>query len=437
MKNNSGEIKFSLALRKNSQKPSPEKSQVTQDSIKVNVFKSSKKQDKYFNILRDFAFVKKSKKSIAMSRRISRKFFGNFQSQYLGKRALSTYIKINLKNPYNFFLMLAYVPVISSWIQFLLERRYPYPFELESICEKYSPDRIILMSTGDEPCLFEIPLVAKVLGFDWELIVDNWDNLSSKTVFWEKPKNIYVWGKDHANYAADWHGFTSTQIFEIGTPRIKFPETLHHKTEMNNCILYIGMQKPYDEVSDLEIIKNFCDYNQLELIYRPHPMKKFTALEEVGLISLLKQRNFHINHSENFRSNIVHTSFTDLVEENEFTNLTKETLLSIKFRNIITTPGSLALESLIYGHPIIVIARNDGVYKTTASIAWDLYPWFEPLKKMNSIQVARNYRDLLAMLNNQSEGISADYSSMIITEEICKSGKERWAKNLLEVINRD
>jgi hypothetical protein len=423
-----------IAIRKNNGRLSPDKEKLNNQDFKVKEFIASSTQDRYFSIMRDFALVKKRKIFIAFSKRLSRKFYGNFQSRYLGSKAPITYAKINLKNPYNLLLLLAFVPVLSTLIVSFLKIIYPYPGEIEDIYRDFYPDRVFLMSSGDDPCLFEIPLVAKKLGFNWDLIVDNWDNLSSKTIFWNKPNHIYVWGKDHSYYAKKWHGFQPSQIFEIGTPRINFPKKNLKKRNLNNHILYIGMQKPYDEISDLEVILDFCSTNKCTLIYRPHPMKKFSAIEKKQIKSLAENKNFHINISENFRDYFSNASLAEVSRPDEFTNLDKESLMSINFRNIIATPGSLALEALVYDKPIIVMARNDGIYKTTASIAWDSYPWFSPLKKMNAVQVARSYSDLILMLHAKKFEIFDEQSSKIIKKEICRHGKENWAAALISTI---
>jgi hypothetical protein len=434
LEHNSEIEEINLALRKNSERTSPDKSRIKNQKIDAREFLASRRQDRFFNLLKDFEFIKNRRNSVAFSRRLSRKFFGNFQTNYLGRRALLVYAKNNLKNPYNFFLLLGYIPILSSAIQSVIKILYPYPFELESILKDFSPNRVILMSTGMEPCLFEIPVVTKKLNIEWDLIVDNWDNLSSKTIFWEKPAHIYVWGKDHFNYAINSHGFNPSQVYEVGTPRITFPMKSNNRSIENDLVLYAGMQKPYDEISDLGIILEHCNSESRHLIYRPHPMRKFNATERRLLASLLERNNFHINFSENFRNYIPNSSLNEISAKDEFTNLSKESLLLMNFRNVIATPTSLALESLIYGHSIIMVARNDGIYRTTSSSYWDLYPYFEPLKKMKAIRVARDHEDLIAMLKSPQESKFDEQSREIIEEEICKSGKENWTKLLLNAI---
>ena len=50
-------------------------------------------------------------------------------------------------------------------------------------------------------------------------IIDNWDNLSSKMIFFEKPEKIFVWGEQTKKHAQNIHSISSERIFKIGSAR--------------------------------------------------------------------------------------------------------------------------------------------------------------------------------------------------------------------------
>jgi hypothetical protein len=193
------------------------------------------------------------------------------------------------------------------------------------------------------------------------------------------------------------------------------------------------MQPPYDEISDLENVLKFCESDDKELIYRPHPLRKFTSTESERISVMAGSRAFHMNISENFKH--YRSSSLPMVDfQTKFLNMRKDELLSIAFYCVIATPTSLALEALIFQNPLIMIARDDEMHRTTASTYWDLYPYMEPLKQMSEIRVARSHADLLNLLgefNNRDERKSF---SRVINDEICQTGKEEWVSKLLTSI---
>jgi hypothetical protein len=252
-------------------------------------------------------------------------------------------------------------------------------------------------------------------------------------VFWDKPDHIFVWGNHHAEFAKKFHGIPQSKITKIGTPRLTFPTTLETGELKDTIVLYAGMQPSYDEVSDLEILIDECKKMNYELLYRPHPLRKFTITEKNRIQELANNGNFYLNFSENFRdirSNIL----ASLNMSTKYLELSKDELLSKNLLCVIATPTSLALEALVYGQQLIVIAKDDKIHKTTAANYWNLYPYFESLKKNKGIRVATNNFEMLRELKSIiGRGESRDDAQSAVSE-ICKSGKESWAINLLTEI---
>lgn len=425
-----GGIDFELAVRKNHLTKSPEKERLINTTHHVYEFSGEKLQEEIFKKMLSFEFIRRRKESVAFSRTIARKFFGNYQGRYLGFRKYSNFLRINLKSIDNIFLSLAFIPLISASVRSLLRKLYSYPTNLEDVCQETAPNVIILMSNGAEPSLYEVPMVARKMDIPWHLIVDNWDNLSSKTVFWHKPDHIYVWGKHHTDFARGFHEIEESRISEVGTPRISFPRIVERVSSNKKLVLYAGMQPTYDEVADLENILKFCESSDKELVYRPHPLRKFTSAERERIGVMAGSGAFHINISENFKHYRA-SSLPNAEYQTKYLNMKKDELLSIEFYCVIATPTSLALEALIYQNPLILIARDDEMHRTTASTYWDLYPYMEPLKQMSEIMVVRSHFDLFNLLREFNIRDKTESFSTVIHDEICRSGKEEWVSKLL------
>jgi len=427
------DLEICVAMRKNLFTKSPEKSQISGVSVNVDQFTTVKAQERLFELMLTFEFINRRKESIAFARRISRKFRGNYQNEFLGRNSNLEFLKTTLRNPENLVFGLGYVPVLSGLIRNSLRFLYPYPAELDALYKKHLPDLMVLISNGAEPSLFEVPKVALKNNIPWHLVVDNWDNLSSKTVFWEKPDHLYVWGNQHSEFATKFHGISQDKISEIGTPRLTFPTLIKDRELQSNIILYAGMQPSYDEVSDLENLINECVVNNYELLYRPHPLRKFTYAEKSRIQEMAKSEHFYLNFSENFkdhRNNIL----ASLNLNPKYLELSKDELLGKNLLCVIATPTSLALEALVYEQQLIMVARDDKIYKTTAATYWNLYPYFEPLKNDKGIRVATNNFEILRELRAIIGDGQARPDSQPAVNEICKSGKESWALNFLNEI---
>jgi hypothetical protein len=112
-------------------------------------------------------------------------------------------------------------------------------------------------------------------------LIDNWDNLSSKTVFWKKPDHLGVWGPQAHSQAWGIHGFSPDRVHLIGTPRFdSYFEARRnsgaHSPHDFPYALFVGSAMPFDEIGTLKVLeKILIDSDNLpddfRLIYRPHP----------------------------------------------------------------------------------------------------------------------------------------------------------------------
>ncbi len=67
---------------------------------------------------------------------------------------------------------------------------------------------------------YELIRASKKIGITKTVVlIDNWDNLSSKTAFIENPDYLGVWGTQSVGFAKDIHQMTNDKIRIMGTPR--------------------------------------------------------------------------------------------------------------------------------------------------------------------------------------------------------------------------
>ena len=85
--------------------------------------------------------------------------------------------------------------------------------------KKIKPDLVIYPTNAFEPLVSEIPVICNNLNIKSYFLIDNWDNLSSKSVLINHPDYISVWGKQTANHAIKIQNISKKSIFICGTPR--------------------------------------------------------------------------------------------------------------------------------------------------------------------------------------------------------------------------
>jgi hypothetical protein len=153
--------------------------------------------------------------------------------------------------------------------------------ELLRLIKENNYDLVLYPSSAYEVQIFDTIESSSVGGAKSFFIIDNWDNLSSKTSFWKKPDFIGTWGRQSSNHAIEIQGFLEEQIFELGSARFS---NYHAKSNNSNFelllpknyALFLGSFLYFDEISALgqintEILDNPNIYGDLEVLYRPHP----------------------------------------------------------------------------------------------------------------------------------------------------------------------
>lgn len=121
------------------------------------------------------------------------------------------------------------------------------------------------------------------------LLIDNWDNLSSKYVMPYHPNLVVVWGEQTKFHAISIQNLKPKQVMALGTPRFSFyfnttsndaknEKTFQiiRKSMPKKYALFLGSQTFWDENSTLKKIRSILEtkFPDLQLVYRPHPWRE-------------------------------------------------------------------------------------------------------------------------------------------------------------------
>ncbi len=276
--------------------------------------------------------------------------------------------------------------------------------ELKSIINRINPDLVLIPSSGLDSFAGEVSFLSrKKYKFKTMYLIDNWDNLSSKSVFPTEPDYLCVWGEQAKRHAKDFHKFDLSKVFLAGTPRFdvyydyennkqklkeKYQEVLNFP-----YILYTGCTSDFDDISVLEILNGLIDKyqnllpDQCKVLYRPHPwgsqLDKLDYLLSKGLKNIeidpqmLKKNRNDYKHFKDFQPELDFYPF--LLDKSEF---------------LICPLATLILEASIMNKKVLVLVHDDGKSFLNPSFVYKNSNHFERLSDMKNLLLLDNIINL-------------------------------------------
>jgi hypothetical protein len=243
-------------------------------------------------------------------------------------------------------------------------------FSLARVLDSTSPVAILCFSggfySGIENFLGKYSSSRRIPFF---LIVDNWDNLSSKSVLWNKPSLMGVWGPDMAIDASELHGIDSSHIVYLGSSRLELNSpsaVIEESKKVSPYILFAGTGIQHlDEIAALletRKILNSLGRSDLSIIYRPHPWNLrgdfknvITEVAEVPGITI--DRDIVEKGSGSFYDQASLLHLENLVRECEF---------------LVAGHSTVIVEALFHGKKVLALTGSTHpLFKTSDS--WVIY----------------------------------------------------------------
>lgn len=226
-------------------------------------------------------------------------------------------------------------------------------------------------------------------------LIDNWDNLSSKTILWTKPDYLAVWGEQSRRHAVEIQDFEPQRVILIGTPRYEAYFETRDKPLSSHFdfpyILFVGTVLPFDEIGALTILnkamlENPKVFGDARIVYRPHPWRlskeilEEGSLEKVVIDPQVREAYLNKDNSASFQPSLEY-----------YPSLLKNAGL------IIGGLTSMIIEAMIYRKPFLTIVYDDGVNMTSQHNALKWYTHFEGLETVPSVFLCREKADFSGM----------------------------------------
>ncbi len=215
---------------------------------------------------------------------------------------------------------------------------------------KTKPDLVLILSggaySGIENTIISFLNKKKIPSV---VVIDNWDNLTSKSIIRENPTGLGVWGNEMLKEASLIHGLKPKITKVIGSSRFN-PNEIDTKCPYSNFILFAGSGKPeIDENLIIKEVREVLDqstfWQETLLVYRPHPAN----------VDFLSGKIF----AQKFGNKVVLD--VSLESNKQFygrNNLDSLVSLCKHARFVIAPQSTIIVESLSLGTPVVSWLKN-------------------------------------------------------------------------------
>lgn len=363
-------------------------SSITQNEINLNnrvflKYDKSPNDNLHYKIL-DLLMWRYKSKSKSFKYRIRRQF------------GLKNILFSNPKQFINIFLRRIYFSFITKsffydkYFQFVVSK-LKYNKELENAVKIVDPALIIFPSSAYDPDGFDLLDICEANKIKSFYLVDNWDNLSSKSLLWKKPDYVSVWGEQSKIHASRIQNIETSKIFKIGTPR--FDEYFNVRNrEINSMfefkyILFVGTSLAFDEASVLKQLNDIISTNNIfldtKIIYRPHPWRagrdsiNNLKLSNVIIDPQLESKYVANDSSAQFQPSLDY--YPSLIKNSEF---------------VIGGLTSMLIESLIFYKKFIALVYEDSKFITSPRQVYLNYTHFENINNISTINFCEHIENL-------------------------------------------
>jgi hypothetical protein len=301
------------------------------------------------------------------------------------------------------FAQIAKVVVLRSWPASIWTidheiKSIPINHDLIRIIESTKPDLIVCPSATSDAACNDAFRIGKSKNIPTLCLVDNWDNLSSKTIMWSVPDYLCVWGQQTREHARDIQRIPETRVFPIGTPRFEIyfsnsdsPENAQSPYDFP-YVLYCGCSIPFDELTSLrllekEIAENPGIYGPTKIVYRPHPWRQRRLSPDVFNESDFRHIVLDRQIKQAYETNQKSTEFQPAMEY--YPRLIK----NAKF--VIGPLTTMLIESLICGQNVLAIAYDDAVHKSSPHNALKYYVHFRGIERLKQLTLAHTQAEYI------------------------------------------
>jgi hypothetical protein len=267
---------------------------------------------------------------------------------------------------------------------------------LRSMIDRVKPDIVIIPSSAFDVLGTEAVALCKRLRIPTMMLINGWDNLSSKIVFPVNPDFLCVWGHQSTEFARKIHGIPPTRVFEIGVPA--FDEYFHIKKQLKagaklkshygfDYALFAGCAVAFDELSALKMLEKCIEEAGLgtfKVVYRPHPWRQKRSCDDYFDPKAFKHVVLDKQMVAGYLKQQSSTAKGQLAPSLFLPSLDYYPSILHNARFVISPLSTMTLEALIFERPVLTLVYNDGIHITSPHNLLN-YDHFDGIDKMDGV----------------------------------------------------
>ena len=260
----------------------------------------------------------------------------------------------------------------------------------------------ISWSQNAEPSAIASILLGKRIEVPSMVVVDNWDNLSSKSIFPLEPNALICFGQQSVDFAHSIQKFKECKIYPIGSARFEIYRGLIEGSEKKEPlqILYAGSSIAAEDLEILELFEYYYLSNNVNINfkYRRHP---YPQGPELNLDDL------HLKFPRLFKpGQFLPSRVLESLEQ------TKEELRTTKI--LVAMPTTFLLEGVLCKIPTILISFDSKKVRTSSRMMIEELEHLKGIEEVQNISLVNNSIELFAALNrlSKSKNLIQDNSAL-------------------------
>ena len=294
------------------------------------------------------------------------------------------------------YLLLPFINLLNfkNWIVSSITKKIKIPNEIKTfLINEKKIDLILMPSSGLDPITLILDRISKLNKSKKAVLINNWDNLSSKGSFWYKPEFLGVWGQQMKEHAANIQNIPKKNIFITGSPTYtRYFQIRNRKIKSPykyKYLLFFGPALPFDELKVLDNLDKILTNNKkifksIKIIYRPHPFRQ-TRESEDNFFKKKYKKIILDNQSKTYYRK----------KRSSFYPALKYYPALIQNSELVIAPlSTMLLESLIFYKKILIIDQEDDYHFTTPRRNLKYFEHLKIIKNNKLFYFSRNLQDM-------------------------------------------
>ena len=404
-------------------------------TLEIPDFKNSRSTQR----LQLVSLITRRSKSTSFNFRLGRLIFGDLrlvqEKKTLARVArasiysLRRFVRFAFSNPIEMF---AFISPLGKLVESLLRRQFRNVSSQKflKLALEEDIDLALIPSAAIEDRVYEFVEFLKTSSITSAICIENWDNLTSKSILISIPDYVLVMGAYCKEHGIRIQEIKGEQIIVAGLPRFNPYRSVvlsgkhHSRTESGAFrILYLGFSVPHNEKNLIGAMISLLDSSELkdkyEFNYKPHPARQMRFYESKTVPTKVR-----IIESD---SNVSGFSALPSISPEHIQNILDSNV-------VISTPTSMAIESMLLRVPTIIDATDDGVHKTSAACSLTEYLHLRDLTKLEGISIGRSASELVELIIREFYN-QGSYSGPVL-ENLIESTRASYASHITDLANR-